>query len=197
LAARVRAVEQAYPDAVVEVWATDEHRVGLKPVLRRVWVPRGQRPVAVVHHRYEWLYLIAFVHPVTGANVWYILPRRRTDTFNLALAAFATTVGAGSTKQIVLGLDQAGWHARPEVVVPAGIHLVFLPPDCPELQPVERLWPVSNEPIANRSFVDLDALETVLAARGVTLMGQPEVVRQHTGFHWWPISKHEEALTRI
>lgn len=35
------------------VWAMDEHRVGLKPVLRRVWAPRGCRPIARGHHRFE------------------------------------------------------------------------------------------------------------------------------------------------
>ena len=26
-----------HPDQVVEVWAMDEHRIGLKPIHRRVW----------------------------------------------------------------------------------------------------------------------------------------------------------------
>src|SRR3954465_5376419 len=51
------------PGRAVEVWAFDEHRLGLKPVLRRQWAPRGQRPIAVGRHRYEWLYLYGFVHP--------------------------------------------------------------------------------------------------------------------------------------
>ena len=38
-------------DKAVEVWATDEHRIGLKPILRRVWAPKGQRPIALGHHR--------------------------------------------------------------------------------------------------------------------------------------------------
>ena len=45
------------PDLPVEVFATDEHRLGLKPVLRRVWAPKGQRPIALGHHRYKWLYV--------------------------------------------------------------------------------------------------------------------------------------------
>src|SRR4051794_40460412 len=46
-------VEEAakHPDKPVEVWATDEHRIGLKPILRRVWAPKGQRPIALGHHR--------------------------------------------------------------------------------------------------------------------------------------------------
>src|SRR4051794_15624001 len=36
------------PDKPIEVWATDEHRIGLKPIIRRVWAPQGQRPIALV-----------------------------------------------------------------------------------------------------------------------------------------------------
>ena len=53
-----------HPDTPVEVWATDEHRIGLKPILRRVWAPKGQRPIALGHHRYKWLYVTAFVQPI-------------------------------------------------------------------------------------------------------------------------------------
>ena len=40
---------------MIETFATDEHRIGLKPILRRVWAPRGERPIAPRHHRFEWL----------------------------------------------------------------------------------------------------------------------------------------------
>jgi hypothetical protein len=53
---------------VIETFATDEHRIGLKPITRRVWAPRGNRPVAPCHHRFEWLYVTAFVSPATGES---------------------------------------------------------------------------------------------------------------------------------
>ena len=58
----------------MEVWAFDEHRVGLKPILRKVWSPVGERPIAAVHHRYEWTYVYSFVHPNSGATEWFLLP---------------------------------------------------------------------------------------------------------------------------
>jgi len=42
----LRAVATAFPQAAVELWAVDEHRIGLKPILRKVWTLGGQRPVA-------------------------------------------------------------------------------------------------------------------------------------------------------
>jgi hypothetical protein len=44
----------AFPHAKVELWgigATDEHRIGFTPLLRRVWAPLGQHPIATVQHR--------------------------------------------------------------------------------------------------------------------------------------------------
>ncbi len=49
--------EARHPGRPVALFCTDEHRIGLKPVIRRVWAPRGQRPTALGHHRYEWLYV--------------------------------------------------------------------------------------------------------------------------------------------
>jgi hypothetical protein len=51
---------------VVELWTMDEHRIGLKPILRRVWARRGRRPRAVVRPRYQWMWVIGFVHPESG-----------------------------------------------------------------------------------------------------------------------------------
>jgi transposase len=55
------------------------------------------------------------------------------------LAAFARQVGASPTKQIVLVLDRAGWHTSLRLRVPEHVHLLFLPPYSPELQPAEHL----------------------------------------------------------
>jgi hypothetical protein len=164
----------------------DEHRVGLKPILRRVWAPRGQRPRAVVRPRYQWEYVYGFVQPETGATEWRLLPTVNSAVFTLALAHFAQAVGAGPDKQVLLVLDQAGWHQSAQVAVPPGLHLVPLPPYSPELQPAERLWPLTNEPLANRTFATLAELDAVLDDRCADLTDHPDQVRAYTLFHWWP-----------
>jgi hypothetical protein len=62
----VEALQQTYPEATVELWCEDEHRIGLKPVLRRVYVPEGEVPIASVNWRFEWLWLYSFVEPQSG-----------------------------------------------------------------------------------------------------------------------------------
>ncbi len=65
---------------------------------------------------------------------------------------------AGPDRRIILVLDRAGWQSSQMLRVPDGIHLVFLPPYSPELQRGFRLWPLTIEAIANRSFKRLAEL---------------------------------------
>ena len=189
----MKVIQQAYPEATVELWATDQHRIGLKPILRRIWARRGSRPRVTVQQRFQWLYVYSFVQPTSGHTEWYLLPSVTAEIFSIALSHFAQAVGAGPSKRVLLILDQAGWHSSKALVVPEGIHLLFLPPYSPELQPCERLWPLSNEGVANGSFRTLDDLEAAQVQRCVVLQNQLEVIRSHTCFHWWPPSdsKHQ------
>jgi hypothetical protein len=182
----VAAVQATSPEAQVEVWATDEHRVGLKPILGRVWARKGQRPIVRVQHRLAWRYVLAFVHPASGRTEWQFASGINTAVMSVALEYFARAVGAGATKRIVLVLDQAGYHTSPLVQVPEGIHLVFLPPYSPELPPAEHLWHFSDQPLINEHFPTIDALEDAVADHCDRLQRQREVIRSAALFHWWP-----------
>ena len=125
---RVMRLKEAYPTAKVELWCEDEHRLGLKPILRKVRSPIGERPLVKVHQRYQWTYLYSFARPKTGEVHWLILPTVNAQVFSMALEHFAREVGAGKNKRILLVLDRAGWHtAKKKLRVPEGIHLEFLP----------------------------------------------------------------------
>ena len=167
------------------MWCEDEHRLGLKPILKRVYVPEGETPIANVNWRYQWLWLYAFVHPKTGETYWWILPYVNTQLFNKVLADFAHQFKLGANKHILLAVDGAGWHTSSDIKLPLGLHLTFLPPYSPELQPAERLWTLVDEPIANQYFETLDDLEEVLFHRCQSLLQQQELIRGLTGFHWW------------
>jgi hypothetical protein len=98
----LREVATAFPQARVELWAMDEHRIGLKSILRKVWSLDNQRPVAPVQHRYDWRYLVGFVHPASGRTVFHLATSVSVPLFEAERAAFAQAVGASPGKQIVL-----------------------------------------------------------------------------------------------
>jgi transposase len=129
----------------------------------------------------------AFARAKTAEVHWLILPTVSAQVFSLALEHFAREVGAGKRKRILLVVDRAGWHtAKNKLKVPEGIHLEFLPSHSPELQPSERLWPLSNEGIANRHFEQIEELEEALVERCVALRDQPELLGSYLRYHWWP-----------
>ena len=55
-----------------------------------------------------------------------------------------------------------------------GLDLYFLPSHAPELQPAERLWPLTNEVIANNSPHSLKELEELLIVRCRKLLKQQD-----------------------
>ena len=68
-----------------------------------------------------------------------------------------------SDKDILIILDQAGWHKAKDLKVPTNITLMFLPPYSPELNPVEKLWQwLRKEVTHNNLFKTLEALMDAL-----------------------------------
>jgi transposase len=151
-----------------------------------VWCFDGQRPTAPVQHRYEWRYLVGFVHPASGGTVFHLASSVSIPLFEVELAEFARQVGASPRKQIVLVLDRAGWHSSVKLRVPEHVHLLFLPPYSPELQPAEHLWPLTNTVLHNRHFASIDELEEAQAQRCLALQVRRDLICSTTLFSWWP-----------
>ncbi|NET45675.1 hypothetical protein [Okeania sp. SIO2B3] len=70
LSHRFEQLKAEYPEATVELWAMDEHRLGLKPIFRRVWTPVGVQPTAEVNWRSVAISLraIIFLPPLLYTN---------------------------------------------------------------------------------------------------------------------------------
>lgn len=67
-------------------------------------------------------------------------------------------------EEIVIIMDQAGWHRSKDLVVPDNINIIYLPPYSPELNPIERLWKyMKTNFIHNRVFVSLKQMMALMA----------------------------------
>lgn len=166
------------------MWGEDEARLGLQPVLRRMWTKRASRRTVVVEPRYEWLWLYAAVHPRSGRVFWLILPYLDGDCVQLFLDEFART-HLTEGKRIVVVWDGAPAHRATKLQVAAGITLVSFPPYTPELNPSERLWSGVKEGIANERQKDIQELEEKVVVRCQNISAKPEAVKTLTSYHWW------------
>lgn len=73
---------------------------------------------------------------------------------------FLEELGEEIKEDFILIMDGAGWHKSKDLIVPPNIQIEILPPYCPELNPVERLWRyIKDGTIKNKVFETLLELE--------------------------------------
>jgi transposase len=136
------------------VFSQDESRVGLLTVRRRRLTARGVQPVGSVQHIFEWFYIYGAVAPTTGERFFLELPYLNADTFQLFVDAFAQ---AFPDSLNILLLDNSGAHTAHRIRWPENVRCVGLPPYCPELNPIERLWRDLKDDLGWQQFMNLDA----------------------------------------
>jgi transposase len=103
--------------------------------------------------QYKWGYIFGAVNPLTGASSALIAPTVNHQLMSTHLRMIAEE--AGDDARVVLVLDGAGWHKANELVVPASMTLLPLPPYSPELMPMERVWQwMRQHDLSNRVFED-------------------------------------------
>ena len=54
------------------------------------------------------------------------------------------------------------------------------------MPPAERLWPLTNEAVANKPFETLDELSDTRDRRCAALCDDPAVIKGNTFSQWWP-----------
>jgi transposase len=142
------------------VFSQDESRVGLLTVRRRRLTASGVQPVGLIQHTFEWFYIYGAVAPTTGERFFLELPYLNADTFQLFIDAFAQ---AFPDSVNILLLDNSGAHTAHRIRWPAHVQPVWLPPYCPELNPIERVWRDVKDDLAWEQFTDLDGQQAYVA----------------------------------
>ena len=138
----------------MRVFSQEESRCGLLTVRRRRLTARGVQPVGVIQHVFEWFYVYGAVEPTTGERFFLELPYLNADMFQLFIDAFAQ---AFPDSLNILLLDNSGAHTAQHLRWPEHVRPLWLPPYCPELNPIERVWRDLKDDLAWLQFPDLDA----------------------------------------
>jgi transposase len=144
------------------LWAQDESRCGLIPIIRHRITARGVQPLVPSTYCFESLYLYGAVEPLTGDSFFLELPRLNTQCFQLFLDHFAAT--DPHTFHLLL-LDNGAFHKAHHLRLPTNVGLLFFPPYAPELNPIERLWRGLKDWLANYHPTTLDELSHLLTTR--------------------------------
>jgi len=131
----------------------DEARFGRLPVVRAAWAPHGMRPVVVAAVERQYQYTYGAISPLDGDIDWVITDMMNTDNMNIFPAQIGTKY---RDDYILMVVDGASSHKSKTLNIPENIHLLCLPPYCPELNPVENLWDhVREKACANVYFEKL------------------------------------------
>lgn len=142
------------------MFCQDESRIGLVTVRRRRLTARGVQPIGTISHTYEWFYVYGAVAPSTGERFFLELPALNADHFQYFVDAFAA---AFPTSLNIVVLDNSAAHTAKKLTLPANVRCVFLPPYCPELNPIERLWRDLKDDLAWEQYTDLDHQQDAVA----------------------------------
>ena len=138
----------------------DESRLGLMPTTRRRITAKGVKPIQKVQFQFENYYLYGAVEPLTGESFFLELPWLNGVCFQLFLNELSTFY---TDDFMIMLIDNASAHKAKELVMPDNIALLPLPPYCPELNPIERLWQYIKSKIDFALHKTLEALKQNVA----------------------------------
>jgi hypothetical protein len=174
------------------VWAQDESRCGLLPIVRHRITARGVQPLFPSAYRFESLYLYGAVEPLTGASFFLELPSLTTQGFQLFLDHFAA---ADPASFHLLLLDNGAFHKAHSLRLPPNIALLFLPPSAPALNPIERLWRDLKDWLSQYHPATLDELSALLGTR--LNYYSPSGLRSLTGFSYLITVLHQVLVQSL
>lgn len=150
----------------------------LFPPLRCAWAFRGEQAQVRISGRNAKRVLFGAINPRTGHRLVIPRPSMRQEDFQAFLRHLRRHYGK---RPLWLLLDRAPCHEAHQSRVLAGrLNVVFLwlPTQCPELNPVDHLWRELKRLIAaNRQFRTIDA-EAGFAARWFRALTARQALRK-------------------
>ena len=157
--------------------AQDESRFGLKTVIGRLITALGVKPVGKHQWIFKAFWVYGAVEPATGESFFLHFSHVDSDCFQIFLNEFSRN---HSESINILQLDNGRFHKGKNLVIPENVVLLFQPPYCPELNPMERLWEQIKSELTWSHFKSLEELE----ARVIELFAQldHETIASITGY---------------
>lgn len=133
----------------MRLFVQDEARFGLhEAITRRFITASGVKPHQLVLPRYEYFWLFGATEPASGESFFLEMPALDSACFQVFIDEFSR---AYPESMNVLVIDGAPAHVAGSLIIPENVVLFRLPPYCPELNSMERIW----QDLRNRLLVGL------------------------------------------
>jgi hypothetical protein len=161
----------------IRYFAQDESRFGLKTLIGRLITACGVKPIGQWQWLFKAFWLYGAVEPATGESFFLEFSHVDTLCYQRFLGEFSK---AYPDSLNILQVDNGRFHKGKDLIVPENVILLFQPPYCPELNPIERLWEHLKADLKWMSFKTLDQLRVKVDQ----LLSQltPEVIASITGY---------------
>lgn len=161
----------------IRYFAQDESRFGLHTIIGRLITACGVKPIGQWQWLFEAFWLYGAVEPLTGESFFWQFSHVDTACYQRFLNQFSATYPESLN---ILQVDNGRFHKGKCLIVPENVILLFQPPYCPELNPIERLWEHLKADLKWADFKTLTQLQTKVDQLLAALT--PEVVASITGY---------------
>lgn len=156
----------------MNLYFQDESRFGLLTHTGKMITAKGIQPIVKYQHKFTNTYLWGSYSPVDGDSFVWEINGVNTTIFEAYLKAFSEH---RPEEYKILIIDNAGFHSTKNINIPDNIHLLNIPPYCPELNPCEQVWKYIKHRFKNNTFSTMIELkdwlqETVRSMTKKTIM---------------------------
>lgn len=153
------------------VFATDESRIVWETIIRRLWLPKGQKTIIKVEKKRKAQSFIGLLDLKTGKELLYRLSWQKQDEI---IPVLEDIIRKYPEKRICIIWDNARFHHGKKIKAKLSttlknLHLINFPPYAPDYNPQEHVWKYGKDKLANNQRESLE--ETVQAFESI-IMGR-------------------------
>lgn len=152
-------IEPLLADETWEVLAADETRVVWETLLRRAWLPKGQKTIIRTSMTKSGQSFFGALNLKSGREHTFAIPWQNQTQMIRVLKKLKRVY---SEKRLCLVWDNARWHKgkmlrknleRGQAL--SGIHLINFYPYAPDTNPQEKVWKWGKDQVANQTYPTL------------------------------------------
>ena len=153
--------DKSHNQANIVYWCQDKTRLGFRTESGKKITLKGVKPQQKLQWHYDYYYIYGLIEPMGGRSFFYEFSHFNSDCMEVFLQQFQQE----NQEQIhIIQLDNASIHTAKKLKVPENIILLFQPPYCPEVNPIERVWEYIKYRLRSLWYEDLYDVKEQVAA---------------------------------